>query len=201
MSPDGKYLYVANRSDNTVSVISTIAFSIEQTYDVGTDPRDCAVSPNGRYVLTANYNGGTVTIIDLGGPAGGDDEETDPGQGGSGHNLGLVVAHTGEKAGQSGQAVSREFVLPGILFEQTWPAGATEQCWVALNESGTRPSGVTYAMEVGYNSGAMVAGFNTIWPQSLLQGMSSGTHHLVYHLMTADGRMSNYRDEYLVLGG
>ena len=192
VSPDGRYIVTANanRSVTIIDLNPTAAGGDDEETDPGKD----TIPPGG----TGNQLGGGG---DNGGnplPAG---YTWQPGQGDSNHNLGLVVAHTGEQAGQPGQAVTREFVLPGILFEQTGPTGATEQCWVALNESGTMPSGVTYATEVGYNSGAMIAGFNTIWPQSLLQSMSTGSHHLVYCLVTSDGRKSNCRDEYLVLDG
>ncbi len=192
VSPDGRYVLSANYNGGSVTIIdlNPQAGGGEEPTGPGRDP----IPPGG----PGNQLGG-------GGPNGGrplpPGNTWQPGRGGANHNLNLVVAHTGQQTGQASGAVSREFALPGIMFQRTGPDNDSEECWAALNDSGTMPSGITYVTQVGYNSGAMVADFDTFWPQALLQGLSAGSHHLVYYLMTKDGRKSNYRDEYLVVGG
>lgn len=77
-SPDGSRVYVANRFDNTISVIDTALNSVVQTINLGastnvtaTEPYDVVVSPNGARLYVAMKNGGsengdgTVVFVDL----------------------------------------------------------------------------------------------------------------------------------------
>lgn len=77
-SPDGSRVFVANRFDNTVSVIDTAARAVVQTIDLGastnvtaTEPYAVVVSPNGARLYVAMKNGGsengdgTVAFVDL----------------------------------------------------------------------------------------------------------------------------------------
>jgi YVTN family beta-propeller protein len=75
ISPDGRFVYVANAASQTVSVISTGTNQVIATVPVGNNPSQLAVSADGRFVYTANYNGAnydgpgpigenSVTVID-----------------------------------------------------------------------------------------------------------------------------------------
>jgi YVTN family beta-propeller protein len=64
VSPDGKYLYVANHHGNSVSVIDTSDGTVIDTVkEVGRGPVGVAVSPNGDHVYVTNQLGGTVSVI------------------------------------------------------------------------------------------------------------------------------------------
>jgi len=63
VSPDGTKIYVANQSDNTVSVIDESTLSLIATINVGTNPYCITVSPNGKIVAVSNLAGGSVTEI------------------------------------------------------------------------------------------------------------------------------------------
>ena len=62
VTPNGKYVYVANRGSGSVSVISTASNTVKATVTVGNGPNDVAVCPNGEYAYVTNY-GGTVSVI------------------------------------------------------------------------------------------------------------------------------------------
>jgi len=77
-SPDGSRVFVANRFDNTISVIATATRTVVQTIDLGastnataTEPYDVVVSPDGARLYVAMKNGGsengdgTVVFVDL----------------------------------------------------------------------------------------------------------------------------------------
>lgn len=55
--------YVANATDNTVSVIDTATASVIATVPVGLGPRSVAVTPNGRFAYVVNQLGNTVSVI------------------------------------------------------------------------------------------------------------------------------------------
>ena len=63
IDPDGDYVYVANNSDATVSVISASDNTVTATIDVGNGPYGVAVMPNGDYVYVANNLDATVSVI------------------------------------------------------------------------------------------------------------------------------------------
>jgi YVTN family beta-propeller protein len=77
LSPDGRYAYVANAADNTVSIIniaSSDATRFSAALDggspgggrltTGAEPRAVVVSPNGERVFVANRSQDTISIID-----------------------------------------------------------------------------------------------------------------------------------------
>ena len=47
MSPDRLRAYVSNRTDNTVSVIDTVALTTTATIAVGASPQESAITPDG----------------------------------------------------------------------------------------------------------------------------------------------------------
>lgn len=64
VSPDGRFAYVTNGGDNTVSVIDTAAQRLVATIPVGQFPHGLRISPDGKQVYVANLKGGTVSVID-----------------------------------------------------------------------------------------------------------------------------------------
>jgi len=64
VSPDGRFAYVANGGDNTVTVIDTVTRSPVATISVGQSPHGLRISPDGKEVYVANLKGGTVSVID-----------------------------------------------------------------------------------------------------------------------------------------
>ena len=62
-TPDGKYVYAANRSSNNVSVIDTASNTVVATIAVGTNPYGVAISPDGQYAWVANINSNNVSVI------------------------------------------------------------------------------------------------------------------------------------------
>lgn len=75
-SPDGRYVFVTNFLDNSVScydfAVGTPATLVAQADDVGENPFSIELSPDGRYAVVANYSGevsddkvnSTLTILD-----------------------------------------------------------------------------------------------------------------------------------------
>ena len=63
VTPAVNYVYVANFSSSTVSVISTATNSVVATVDVGSDPIALAITPNGDYVYVADLGGSDVSVI------------------------------------------------------------------------------------------------------------------------------------------
>lgn len=63
VSPDGNTLYVANSSDDTVSVISVQTRAIIATVSVGSSPNGIAITPNGTEVYVANFDSDNVSVI------------------------------------------------------------------------------------------------------------------------------------------
>jgi len=57
------YAYVANSSDNTVSVINTSNNTVVKTISVGTNPFAVAVDQAGKSAYVANYGSANVSII------------------------------------------------------------------------------------------------------------------------------------------
>ena len=58
------YAYVANRDDNTVSVIDTATNKVTSTVPVGLCPVEVAVSPDGKKVYVSNFNSSNISVID-----------------------------------------------------------------------------------------------------------------------------------------
>jgi len=68
--PSGRYVYVVNLGDNTVSMFSVGAAgaltSIGTAITTGVSPRVIACDPSGRYVYVANTNGNSVSMYSIG---------------------------------------------------------------------------------------------------------------------------------------
>lgn len=65
LTPDGRFAYVTNGGENTVSVVDTEARRVTATIPVGAYPHGIRISPDGREAYVANLKGGTVSVIDL----------------------------------------------------------------------------------------------------------------------------------------
>lgn len=64
VSPDGRWVYVTNGGDNTVSVVDAVAMKAVTTIATGAFPHGIRLSPDGRQAYVANLKGGTVSVID-----------------------------------------------------------------------------------------------------------------------------------------
>lgn len=64
LTPDGRFAYVTNGGENTVSVVDTAARRAEATILVGAYPHGIRISPDGKEAYVANVKGGTVSVID-----------------------------------------------------------------------------------------------------------------------------------------
>lgn len=64
LTPDGRFAYVTNGGDNSVSVIDTEARKQVASIAVGTYPHGLRISPDGSQAFVANLKGGTVSVID-----------------------------------------------------------------------------------------------------------------------------------------
>jgi|GEM_PF-857341 len=56
-SPDGKWMYIAQRLDDTILVISASDFSVKKTLSACDSPGDIAISPDGRLLYAACRDG------------------------------------------------------------------------------------------------------------------------------------------------
>jgi YVTN family beta-propeller protein len=63
VTPDGNHVYVANRNNNTASVIQTSDNTVVDTVSVGDGPQGKAVVPDGSHVYVANSYDDTVSVI------------------------------------------------------------------------------------------------------------------------------------------
>jgi YVTN family beta-propeller protein len=69
LSPDGKFAYVANTVDGTVSVLQVDASkqpvaAVVATLTVGTEPYGIAITPNGTKIYVTNSRSNSVSVID-----------------------------------------------------------------------------------------------------------------------------------------
>ena len=64
LTPNGRYAYVTNGGENTVSVIELPAGKLAATIPVGAYPHGVRISPDGREAYVANLKDGSVSIID-----------------------------------------------------------------------------------------------------------------------------------------
>jgi YVTN family beta-propeller protein len=69
ITPDGKYLVVANWHSGSITVVDlatrTVAATIQSGASPGFVPRGLAISPDSRTAYVANMGGGTISTIDL----------------------------------------------------------------------------------------------------------------------------------------
>lgn len=64
LTPDGRFAYVTNGGENTVSVVDALAQRVVATIPVGKFPHGIRFSPDGKQAYVANLKGGTVSVID-----------------------------------------------------------------------------------------------------------------------------------------
>jgi len=67
VTPGGTRVLVANRSDNTVSVINTATNTVIATIPVGSLPSEVAVTPGGTRAYVTNEGSGNVSVINVAG--------------------------------------------------------------------------------------------------------------------------------------
>ena len=60
---DGKYVYVTNGEDNTVSIISTASQRVVKVVPVDKYPGGLAVSPDGSFVYVGHFDADTLAVI------------------------------------------------------------------------------------------------------------------------------------------
>jgi YVTN family beta-propeller protein len=65
LTPDGRFAYITNGGDNSVTVIDAAARSVVATIPVGKFPHGLRFAPDGRQAYVANLKGGTVSVIDV----------------------------------------------------------------------------------------------------------------------------------------
>jgi YVTN family beta-propeller protein len=64
LTSDGRFAYVTNGGDSTVSVIDIASRQLVATIPVGAFPHGERISPDGKQLYVANLKGGTVSVID-----------------------------------------------------------------------------------------------------------------------------------------
>ncbi len=64
-SADGRFAYIANVNDNTVSVINVDSMSVTATIPTGASPTSIAVLPDGTTGYVTNLKDGTITLLNL----------------------------------------------------------------------------------------------------------------------------------------
>src|SRR3989338_7190086 len=64
LTQDGRFAYVTNGGESTVSVVDTQARRVAATIPVGASPHGIRLSPDGKEAYVANLKGGTVSVID-----------------------------------------------------------------------------------------------------------------------------------------
>jgi YVTN family beta-propeller protein len=65
LSPDGNWLFVANTTSNTVSVISTASPGPGAEVEVGVEPVGLAVKPDGSQLWVSNHVSDSVSVVDI----------------------------------------------------------------------------------------------------------------------------------------
>ena len=66
-APDGRFAYVANVDDDTVSVVDAATMTVTATVVTGDAPTSVAVLPDGRAAYVSNLQDGTLTVLHVGG--------------------------------------------------------------------------------------------------------------------------------------
>ncbi len=65
LTPDGRFAYITNGGDNSVTVIDAAARSVVATIAVGKFPHGVRFAPDGKQAYVANLKGGSVSVIDV----------------------------------------------------------------------------------------------------------------------------------------
>jgi YVTN family beta-propeller protein len=65
VTPDGRFAYITNGGDNSVSVVDAAARSVVATIPVGKFPHGLRFAPGGKQAWVANLKSGTVSVIDV----------------------------------------------------------------------------------------------------------------------------------------
>jgi len=68
ITPDGRFVFVTNLAQNTVSVIDTVTNTIVATVAVGQAPNDVAVTLDGTKAFVTNQNDTTVSVLTIPAP-------------------------------------------------------------------------------------------------------------------------------------
>jgi 6-phosphogluconolactonase len=63
VSPDGRFLYVTNRGDNTVVTLALDDLRVLDTVPTGDWPRHATLDPSGRWLYVSDQRSGTVTWL------------------------------------------------------------------------------------------------------------------------------------------
>ena len=66
-SADGRFAYITNNQDNSVSVIDAGTFQVTATIPTGASPTSLAVLPDGSRGYVSNLADGTLTVLNLAG--------------------------------------------------------------------------------------------------------------------------------------
>lgn len=66
LTPDGRFAYVTNGGDDSVSIVDATVRQVVATIKVGAYPHGIRISPDGREAYVANLKGGSISIIDIG---------------------------------------------------------------------------------------------------------------------------------------
>jgi YVTN family beta-propeller protein len=64
VTPNGKFVYVANQDTNSVAVIRTANNAVVKTIPVGAGPAGLAITPDGAHLYVANAGGNSVSVIE-----------------------------------------------------------------------------------------------------------------------------------------
>jgi YVTN family beta-propeller protein len=65
LHPNGKWVFVANTTSNTVSVLATSIFFEQRQVEVGLEPGSLAVRPDGTELWVSNHVSDSVSVIDI----------------------------------------------------------------------------------------------------------------------------------------
>ena len=66
LSADGRLIFVANRLDDNVQIISTANGAIIDSVTVGISPVSLHLGADGRYLYVASTTGRTISVVDIG---------------------------------------------------------------------------------------------------------------------------------------
>ena len=64
-APDGRFAYIANVDDHSVSVINAETMTVTATIPTGMSPTSVAVLPDGTTGYVTNLDDGTITLLNL----------------------------------------------------------------------------------------------------------------------------------------